>query len=250
MSLLNVSASSAEPEEDFTLSETTPTSPSPGSYSPARSVNSVSVSSVGSPTAAVSPEFTGVNASTGETGLRRGIISCERAVERAFLHWAAVPQTLVFAHVSTRCCAVIYLVPYIHSDNSWWFYSWGRTAAVLHEEQRSGSPSLLHPQDAGVSPQRRAWVNMTRVSQPEFKVVLTLLKQHFSWCFHSYPGSYNYSSYSNQHPHSIQSQYPSLAHEAAIPAPLHYSTYHRSSAQVSPSQPVDAHEWTSPNQLL
>uniref|UniRef100_A0A672YGH7 RFX1-4/6/8-like BCD domain-containing protein n=1 Tax=Sphaeramia orbicularis TaxID=375764 RepID=A0A672YGH7_9TELE len=33
-----------------------------------------------------------------------------------------------------------------------------------------------------------------------------------------YTGSYNYGSYANQHPHSIQSQYPSLA-------------YHRSSAQ-------------------
>lgn len=48
-----------------------------------------------------------------------------------------------------------------------------------------------------------------------------------------YTGSYNYGSYSNQHPHSIQSQYPSLAHEPAISTPLHYSAYHRSSAQVS-----------------
>uniref|UniRef100_A0A4W6E7M2 Regulatory factor X, 4 n=1 Tax=Lates calcarifer TaxID=8187 RepID=A0A4W6E7M2_LATCA len=48
---------------------------------------------------------------------------------------------------------------------------------------------------------------------------------------HGYTGSYNYGSYANQHPHSIQSQYPSLAHEPAIPAPLHYSAYHRSSAQ-------------------
>lgn len=54
-----------------------------------------------------------------------------------------------------------------------------------------------------------------------------------------YTGSYNYGSYANQHPHSIQSQYPSLAHEPAIPAPLHYSAYHRSSAQVSLSHPKD-----------
>lgn len=54
-----------------------------------------------------------------------------------------------------------------------------------------------------------------------------------------YTGSYNYGSYANQHPHSIQSQYPSLAHEPAIPAPLHYSAYHRSSAQVSLSHLTD-----------
>lgn len=59
---------SAEREEEFTLTETTPPSPSPGSYSPARSVHSVGVSSASSPTAAVSPEYTGVTATTGETG--------------------------------------------------------------------------------------------------------------------------------------------------------------------------------------
>lgn len=60
---------SAEREEEFTLTETTPTSPSPGSYSPARSVQSVDVSSASSPTAALSPEYPGVTASTGEMGL-------------------------------------------------------------------------------------------------------------------------------------------------------------------------------------
>lgn len=60
---------SAEREEEFTLTETTPTSPSPGSYSPARSVHSVGVSSASSPTAAVSPDYTGVSTTTGETGL-------------------------------------------------------------------------------------------------------------------------------------------------------------------------------------
>lgn len=58
---------SAEREEEFTLTETTPTSPSPGSYSPAPSVHSVGVSSASSPTAAVSPEYTGVTSTTGET---------------------------------------------------------------------------------------------------------------------------------------------------------------------------------------
>ncbi|XP_061749664.1 transcription factor RFX4 isoform X1 [Nerophis ophidion] len=45
---------------------------------------------------------------------------------------------------------------------------------------------------------------------------------------HGYTGSYNYGSYAGQHPHPIQTQYPGLTHETA---PLHYSAYHRSSAQ-------------------
>lgn len=48
-----------------------------------------------------------------------------------------------------------------------------------------------------------------------------------------FTGSYNYGSYGNQHPPPMQSQYPALPHEAAISGPLHYSPYHRSSAQVS-----------------
>lgn len=48
-----------------------------------------------------------------------------------------------------------------------------------------------------------------------------------------YTGSYNYGSYGNQHPHPMQSQYPALPHDTAISGPLHYSPYHRSSAQVS-----------------
>jgi len=60
---------SAEREEEFTQTETTPASPSPASYSPARSVHSVGVSSASSPAAAVSPEYTGVTPTTGETSL-------------------------------------------------------------------------------------------------------------------------------------------------------------------------------------
>jgi len=59
---------------------------------------------------------------------------------------------------------------------------------------------------------------------------------HTKWCFQMdfrYTGSYNYGSYSNQHPHPMQSQYPSLPHDTAISGPLHYSAYHRSSSQVS-----------------
>ncbi|KAI4546246.1 hypothetical protein MG293_002801 [Ovis ammon polii] len=48
---------------------------------------------------------------------------------------------------------------------------------------------------------------------------------------HGYTGSYNYGSYGNQHPPPMQSQYPALPHDTAISGPLHYSPYHRSSAQ-------------------
>lgn len=52
-----------------------------------------------------------------------------------------------------------------------------------------------------------------------------------------YTGSYNYGSYGNQHPPPMQSQYPALPHDTAISGPLHYSPYHRSSAQVSGRDP-------------
>ncbi|CAM9164010.1 unnamed protein product, partial [Lampetra planeri] len=56
---------STEREQEFTVSETTTASPSPASYSPARSVHSVGVSSASSPTADASPEYTGVPTTTG-----------------------------------------------------------------------------------------------------------------------------------------------------------------------------------------
>ncbi|EGW09339.1 Transcription factor RFX4, partial [Cricetulus griseus] len=54
-----------------------------------------------------------------------------------------------------------------------------------------------------------------------------------------YTGSYNYGSYGNQHPHPMQSQYPALPHDTAISGPLHYSPYHRSSAQDSGFRPSE-----------
>lgn len=58
---------SAEREEEFPLTETTPASQSPESYSPARSVHSVGVSSASSPTEAVSPEYPGGASTTGDS---------------------------------------------------------------------------------------------------------------------------------------------------------------------------------------
>lgn len=216
---------SVEREQEFTLTETTPTSPSPGSYSPARSVQSVDVSSASSPTAALSPEYTGVTTSTGETGLAlRWTNSALRQVSRRV--------ATAFTSVFTRRRSVIYLVPYIHSDNSRRRHAGDGTAAVLYEEQRPRPSPVLHPQDAGV--------------QRGIRVIMTILIRVVSKCLKSfrsivcficrYTGSYNYGSYTNQHPHSIQSQYQSLGHDPAIPAPLHYSAYHRSSAQVSLTQ--------------
>uniref|UniRef100_A0A8C9UXD9 Regulatory factor X, 4 n=1 Tax=Scleropages formosus TaxID=113540 RepID=A0A8C9UXD9_SCLFO len=48
---------------------------------------------------------------------------------------------------------------------------------------------------------------------------------------HGYTGSYNYGSYSNQHHHPIQNQYPALPHEPGIGTSLHYPAYHRTSTQ-------------------
>ncbi|XP_048355172.1 transcription factor RFX4 isoform X4 [Sphaerodactylus townsendi] len=52
-----------------------------------------------------------------------------------------------------------------------------------------------------------------------------------------YSSSYNYGSYGNQHPHPMQSQYPSLPHDTTISGPLHYSAYHRSSSQYPFNSP-------------
>ncbi|XP_005745974.1 transcription factor RFX4 isoform X1 [Pundamilia nyererei] len=156
--------STAEREEEFTLTETAPASPSPGSYSPARSVHSVGVSSASSPTAAVSPEYTGVPATTG-------------AVQS---------------------------------------YTWSLTYTVTTA--------------GGAAPEAGQQLSCMRSSAP----VPPPSSAHRMPVYreeHGYTGSYNYGSYANQHPHSIQSQYTSLAHEPTIPAPLHYSAYHRTSAQ-------------------
>ncbi|KAM4553395.1 transcription factor RFX4 isoform 1-T1 [Fundulus diaphanus] len=158
--------STAEREEEFTLTETTPTSPSPGSYSPARSVQSVDVSSASSPTAALSPEYTGVPTSTG-------------AVQS---------------------------------------YTWSLTYTVTTaggSAPEAGQQLSCMRSNAPVPPPSSAHRMPVYAHREE----------------HGYSGSYNYGTYTNQHPHSIQSQYPSLAHEPAIPGPLHYSAYHRSSAQ-------------------
>ncbi|XP_044535071.1 transcription factor RFX4 [Gracilinanus agilis] len=59
---------------------------------------------------------------------------------------------------------------------------------------------------------------------------------------HGYTGSYNYGTYSNQHPHPMQSQYPSLPHDTAISGPLHYSPYHRGSSQYPFNSPTSRME--------
>lgn len=74
---------SAEREEEFTLTETTPASQSPESYSPARSVHSVGVSSASSPTEAVSPEYTGVASTTGDS--HRDVLNKQMSHYTSFL---------------------------------------------------------------------------------------------------------------------------------------------------------------------
>lgn len=74
---------SAEREEDFTLTETTPTSPDPESYSPTRSVHSVGVSSASSPIEAVSPEYTGGASTTGDSN--RDVLNKQMSHYTSFL---------------------------------------------------------------------------------------------------------------------------------------------------------------------
>ncbi|XP_035939036.1 transcription factor RFX4 isoform X4 [Halichoerus grypus] len=59
---------------------------------------------------------------------------------------------------------------------------------------------------------------------------------------HGYTGSYNYGGYGSQHPAPVQSQYPALPHDAAISGPLHYSPYHRGSAQYPFNSPTSRME--------
>lgn len=104
---------------------------------------------------------------------------------------------------------------------------------------RSSAP--VHPTSSAhrmqVYPYRdeHRWVHHKRNSRTV--PIILILWANVYFFFHalslSYTGSYNYSSYTNQHHHAIQSQYQSLPHDAGLPTPLHYSSYHRSSAQVS-----------------
>ncbi|KAK6318052.1 hypothetical protein J4Q44_G00113430 [Coregonus suidteri] len=166
MRSMKAEGSTAEQEEEMMLTETTPTSTSPGPFSPAKSVTSVGVPAVSSPTAAQSPEYTGATATTG-------------AVQS---------------------------------------YTWSLTYTVTTS---GGTP----PEGGQQQHCMRSGAPVPPPSSAHRLPVYTHRDEH------GFTGSYNYGSYSNQHPHSIQSQYPSLAHEPGIPAPLHYPAYHRTSAQ-------------------
>ncbi|XP_064809048.1 transcription factor RFX4 isoform X1 [Oncorhynchus masou masou] len=166
MRSMKAEGNTAEQEEEMMLTETTPTSTSPGPFSPAKSVTSVGVPAASSPTAAQSPEYTGATATTG-------------AVQS---------------------------------------YTWSLTYTVTTS---SGTPSEGGQQQ----PCMRSGAPVPPPSSAHRLPVYAHRDEH------GFTGSYNYGSYSNQHPHSIQSQYPSLAHEPGIPAPLHYPAYHRTSAQ-------------------
>ncbi|XP_030646605.1 transcription factor RFX4 isoform X1 [Chanos chanos] len=158
--------STADRVEDMMLTETTPTSTSPGPYSPAKSVHSVGVPATGSPNSAQSPEYTGVSATTG-------------AVQS---------------------------------------YTWSLTYTVTTS---GGSPP-----EGG--PQLSCMRSGPPVHPPSSAHRVPVYPHRDE---HGYTSSYNYGSYTNQHHHAIQGQYPSLPHEPGIPTPLHYSSYHRTSAQ-------------------
>ncbi|XP_051917534.1 transcription factor RFX4 isoform X1 [Hippocampus zosterae] len=158
----------AEQDEGFTLTEITATSsPSPGAYSPARSVHSAAVSS-SSPAADASPEYP---SSTG-------------AVQ-------SYTWSLTYTVTTAGGCAP----------------DAGQQLSCMRSSSSAAGSTPPPPSSA-----HRLPVYAHREE-------------------HGYTGSYNYGNYANQHPHAIQSQYPGLSHDATIPAPLHYSAYHRSSAQ-------------------
>ena len=99
------------------MTETTPTSPSPGSYSPTRSVHSVGVSSASSPTAAVSPEYPGVPATTGETALTHERPKDEQSLIGFTAHSGSAPKHL-------------FLCPHICLPGAVQSYTWSLTYTV------------------------------------------------------------------------------------------------------------------------
>lgn len=138
----------------------------------------------------------------------------------------------MYVCVCARSCSVIYLVPYIHSDNIRRQPTRARTPGVLHERRTCATRIILRTPDASLPTSGWAWVSANKwweikyCAENDSEMLLKIL------FFCRYTGSYNYSSYANQHHHAIQSQYSSLTHEAGLPTPLHYSSYHRTSAQV------------------
>lgn len=107
--------------------------------------------------------------------------------------------------------------------------------------------STTEPQSGnGKNPKEEKWEKKKEKNKKEKGEVRLIFKgvnligspcyySQYSLCLmrFRYTGSYNYGSYGNQHPPPMQSQYPPLPHDTAISGPLHYSPYHRSSAQVS-----------------
>ncbi|KAL2093453.1 hypothetical protein ACEWY4_010765 [Coilia grayii] len=169
-------ASTADRVEDMILTETTPSSPA--AYSPAKSVHSVGVPALSSPTSAQSPEYTGVATTTG-------------AVQS---------------------------------------YTWSLTYTVTTS---GGSPH------EGGPPQLSCMRSTPSVTPPATGHRMPVYPHRDE---HGYTGSYNYSSYTNQHHHPIQSQYPSLPHEPGLPTPLHYPAYHRTPAQYPLNSPMSRME--------
>ncbi|KAF7240522.1 Transcription factor RFX4 [Varanus komodoensis] len=160
-----------EVREEIILTEPVPPSPSPVSFSPAKSATSVDVPSASSPVSNQSPEYVGIATTTGA--------------------------------MQSYTWSLTYTVT---------------TAAGSPAENSQQLPCMRNPHVPSSSVTHRIPVYPHREE-------------------HGYTGSYNYGSYGNQHPHPMQSQYPSLSHDSTISAPLHYSAYHRSSSQYPFNSP-------------
>ncbi|CDQ69223.1 unnamed protein product [Oncorhynchus mykiss] len=112
MRSMKAEGNTAEQEEEMMLTETTPTSTSPGPFSPAKSVTSVGVPAASSPAAAQSPEYTGATATTG----------------------AVQSYTWSLTYTVTTSSGTLLR----------------RTAAALHAQWCPSAPSLLRPSTASL----------------------------------------------------------------------------------------------------
>ncbi|KAK4831450.1 hypothetical protein QYF61_017678 [Mycteria americana] len=201
--------STAEIREEIILSEPAPPTPSPVPFSPAKSATSVEVPSAPSPVSNQSPEY-GVIATT--TGAMQSYTwSLTYTVTTAAGSPAENSQQLPCMrspHVPSS--SVTHRIPvYPHREEH----------GNLDMEIWSISPIQQYDYLVEVETGQQGGSGANKMQELEQTIV-------------RYTGSYNYGSYSNQHPHPMQSQYPSLPHDTAISGPLHYSAYHRSSSQL------------------
>ncbi|KAF2980400.1 hypothetical protein EK904_008339 [Melospiza melodia maxima] len=222
--------STAEIREEIILSEPAAPTPSPAPFSPAKSATSVEVPSAPSPINNQSPEYGGIIATTGRLVGFWQI----NLLEGGFCTWSPQiePQNMVYwlarYDKPSQARNVFSLYDWSVRFGAMQSYTWSLTYTVT---TAAGSPADNSQQ---LPCMRSPHVPSSSVTH---RIPVYPHREE-----HGYTGSYNYGSYSNQHPHPMQSQYPSLPHDAAISGPLHYSAYHRSSSQYPFNGPTSRME--------